>query len=420
MLILAGALGMDGGATFVLRYAETLQNEQIDVLVLNRVIEQSIFAPLKEIANVFFMSDTVSPMFSGFAKNQTSIFLPIRKKMVQQLLERNNYRVHVMGIFGLVLAYKWLSIWPAIKITAGVYHQNEFFFDSKDFFVNEVKQMLAQLPEENMIFFDEYTRILYAHYFNTSFSASLLAPIGIKVPDINFDINRRYIPGKIVSVGNLNTFKTYNHHMISVIADLIVQFPFIYYEIYGAGEEFPALQELVQKLKLEKHVFFKGIIKYKNFADVVSDAMVFIGSGTALLEAASLGIPAIIGIESIKTPQTYGFIYEVPGFTYNEMTSTLPLYLIRSRVEVLLHGDAQLIEECGRKCHHKAQEFSMTVTVSGFKQLANNAKTIQFSKRYFFWLKMFFGFIKIALFDALNLDKQFKNRRNHSSQMKES
>ncbi len=69
MLILAGALGMDGGATFVLRYAETLQNEQIDVLVLNRVIEQSIFAPLKEIANVFFMSDTVSPMFSGFAKN---------------------------------------------------------------------------------------------------------------------------------------------------------------------------------------------------------------------------------------------------------------------------------------------------------------------------------------------------------------
>lgn len=421
MLILAGSLAMNGGSTFVLRYAEALLPElkKTDVLVLSKVVDKSISLQLGKIANIFYMEDVTLSGFSILTKNQGAIFFPARKKVVQELLERNNYCVHAMGIFGLVLAYRWLSEWPDLKITVGVYHQNEFFFDLKDFFIDETKRMLAQLPKENVMFFDEYTRALYASSFNKNFTESLLAPIGIKLPKINSDINRHYISGKLVSVGNLVDFKTYNRHVITVMADLVHQYPFLYYEIYGAGDQAQALKELVQTLKLEKHVFFKGIIDYKNFANVVSDAMVFIGSGTALVEAASLGVPAIIGIESITTPDTYGFIYEVPGFTYNEMTTTLPLYSIKSKLEELLCNDALVIEATGRKCHHKAQEFSMTVTVGVFSQLINNSKSVCFSKSRFFWLKMLLSITKIAIFDVLNIDKQFKNRRNHSSLMKE-
>ncbi|NNM58240.1 MAG: hypothetical protein HKM04_00275 [Legionellales bacterium] len=419
MLILAGSLAMNGGSTFILRYAEALREQKkTDVLCLNKVVDQSILSELEKNANIFFMSDVIRYPFSVFSKKQISIFFPIRKKVVQQLLERNNYCVHAMGIFGLVLSYKWLSDWPDLKITVGVYHQNEFFFDLKGFFIKQMQHMLSQLPKENLIFFDEYTRELDANYFNKAFAESLLAPIGIKLPDINLAIDRNYIPGKLISVGNLVNFKTYNRHVITVIADLVQQYPFLYYEIYGEGHQTLILKELIQKLKLEKYIFLRGTINYKHFADVVSDAMAFIGSGTALLEAASLAVPAIVGIESIKTPETYGFIDEVPGFTYNELMTTLPLSSIKSKIEALLLGDAQVVIARGQMCRKKAEEFSVTVTMEAFARLTGGCKTISFKKSCFFWLKMLLSIIKFAVYDILNIDTRFKNRRNESSLMK--
>ena len=44
----------------------------------------------------------------------------------------------------------------------------------------------------------------------------------------------------------------------------------------------------------------------------------FVGSGTAIVEAASFGIPSVIGIENCSEPVSYGFLTDVPGFSYNE------------------------------------------------------------------------------------------------------
>ena len=46
--------------------------------------------------------------------------------------------------------------------------------------------------------------------------------------------------------------------------------------------------------------------------------MVFVGSGTSIIESSALGIPSIIGIESNNDGETYGFFSNLRGYSYNE------------------------------------------------------------------------------------------------------
>lgn len=417
MIFFAGSLNMNGGSTFLLRVAKQYQarQERITVVVLSNVVDQKVRTELEGMAEVIMLTELLHPMFRWAGSNQISIFLPNSRQKVRELLSKHSNAVHVMGIFGLVLAMRWLSICPGIKISAGVYHQNEFLFRADDAFSGKVRSLFCQLPGKNVLFFNEFTRDSYTKFFEKSYTSAPVLPIGISLPALPEGTGTRsYVPGLIVSVGNLVTFKTYNEHVIRLIAALRHNHPELRYEIYGTGDNQDRLVQLVEDLGVRDQVSFKGGIPYAQFASVVRNAMAFVGSGTALIEAAALGVPSIVGIESISEPETYGLISDISGLSYNEKIEGRPLVTIESELVRLLDS-AEVVADAGRSCASKAREFSIDKTVDGLKSLESDAVELKCKKSAFYWWQLLAGFLKVAVFDRLGIDRTLRDRRNQSS-----
>jgi len=416
MIFFAGSLNMNGGSTFLLRVAKQYhaRKERITVLVLSNVVDHVVRAELSTFADIVMLHELLHPALKWVGTNHVSIFLPCDKRKVSALLERNNNAVHVMGIFGMVLAMRWLSICSGIKISAGVYHQNEYLFEAGDSFSANIRHLFCNIPEQNILFFNEFNRDTYAKFFDKNYSAAPILPIGISLPHIPVEDERGYVPGLIVSIGNLVPFKTYNEHVIRLIAELKEDYPTLRYEIYGAGENEPKLRQLAEELRVVEKVEFKGAIPYDQFSAVVSHAMAFVGSGTALIEAAALGVPSIVGIESIATPDTYGLISDVSGLSYNEKIDGRPLIAIRS-VIIRLLGSEKEVAVAGTACSLKAKEFSIDKTVDGLHKLSDNALVLRCAKSTMYWWRTLGAFVKVAAFDRLGVDRTLRDRRNQSS-----
>jgi glycosyltransferase involved in cell wall biosynthesis len=417
MIFLAGSLNMNGGSTFLLRMAREFHSRSryVDVVVLSDVIDVDVKEELERYARVILLEELVHPMCSWVGTNQAGIFLPIRRGMVKELLDRHESVVHVMGIFGLVLALRWNQIFGGVRVSAGVYHQNEYLFKSARFFSRQAKKMFAALPGQNIVFFNEHTRGTYSKFFGRNYHDAAVLPIGISMPKPASLSKSGHRAGTLVSVGNLVNFKTYNEHIIRVVAELMHNRPELRYEIYGDGANYERLHDLVVKLDAQSVVSFMGQIPYAQFPSAVAGSMAFIGSGTALIEAAALGVPSIVGIESMCEPKTYGYISDVAGLTYNEKMDGVPLVEFRALILRLLDSDDAEIAGIANKCRLKAAEFSIDKTVDGFTELYTRARPVNFTGGCWYWIALTIGFVKLALLDRLGIDKGLRDRRNEST-----
>ncbi len=102
----------------------------------------------------------------------------------------------------------------------------------------------------------------------------------------------------IVSTGRLVKLKGFDY-AIRAIASLINLFPYIEYQIIGAGDEFENLSLLIQSLKLENNVFLLGLKSRAELRDCLNQADIYLQPSLteslckAVMEAASMGLPII-------------------------------------------------------------------------------------------------------------------------------
>jgi len=399
MIFLAGSLDMNGGSTFLLRVARAAFDgtKKIDIVVLSNVIDEKIKLELELFANVIELKTLVVDQLSWCGTNQAAIFLPFKRKKIEKLLKTNNRAIHAMGIFGVIYAYRLARQFGRLRLSVGVYQQNEFLCNSSLFFVRHANKMFASLPAENVVFFNEYTRKFYSQFFKKDHSNSPLLPIGVALPKMIPGDVRKFEHGKLVSIGNLVDFKTYNEHVIRTVALLSADYPLLRYDIYGEGDQQQFLRTLIADLGLDDLVRLHKRIPYDEFKSAVENAMGFVGSGTALLEAAALKVPSIIGIESIKTPDTYGFLSDIKGYSYNELIPGIKLMPIRDAVIVLLNSSADEIQHIGENCAAKSAEFSIEKTVQGFSKLQDTAKFVSVELSFMFRMYFFFSFLLLVI-----------------------
>jgi 1,2-diacylglycerol 3-alpha-glucosyltransferase len=315
-----------------------------------------------------------------------------------------------MGVFGLIFANRLIKHFKGGFISAGIYHQNEFLYKSNFFYFPRASQKLFNsIPSENIIFFNDSSRKNYEHFFGTDYNKSIIVPIGIELDDYKertpiTDIYR------IVSIGNLVEFKTYNEHIINLIPTLLPQYPNLRYDIYGNGPNETKLNNLVAELNLKDNVNFNGSIPYDQFQSTVSGAGLFVGSGTALIEAAAMGIPALVGIESIETAETYGFLSDIKGLSYNEDVSYIKKTSIIDNIKELLSNENYRVF-ISDSCQKKSQDFSIITTVNGFLSItgaqSNNYQNLPN-------IRMLFSLFFMALFERTRLISSFAERRNQS------
>lgn len=400
-----------GIETFMVRLAANNVSDQVKInfLLLKRNYDAELYQQLCQYSNVYFWDD-----FVYFPKSITNklpsvlkMLLPIKKqKFINEILIDLNH-IHVPDTNALFFLSRFSNLAKDMKISfsLGIYHINEYNFlkYKKVYFIRKLIGFIKSVESKNFLFFNEISRDTYSELYKLDSNESYLAPIGIELKNAkNNCVGKKNV--RIVSVGRLSPWKTYNYHMIDVIDKWNNEEYKIYYENYGDGVERDKLEQKVKELNLEERIKFYPSIKYSDFSKTISDSLLFIGAGTALIEASAEGIPALIGIENHdKTdPKTYGFLHDFTTYSYQEKELKYEMKDISFYILKLLNMTTDQYEAECKLAKKRAEDFGINKTVKVFNELVLESKILVKGFTYF---ELFRIFLSMSIYRFLNRNK---------------
>ena len=412
MIFIAGSLELNGGSTFLIRASKAYAalGKPVAIVVTNSIVNDNVRSELSNYADIYFVHDFFPKPLPSF-KNQLSIFMPIATKPINNLIAKYGRHIHAMGIFGLIFSLKLARAVDSITVSVGVYHQHEFMFKSKRLFSKKIQTLFKRMPPSNVIFFNDFNKLTYAIFFNVDYHSAQTLPIGVDLQK-NLSITASRTNGRIVSVGNLVGFKTYNEHIIRIVSELKDSYPDLRYDIYGDGPNKEHLVHLISILNVADRVKIHGAITYDKFYEHIKESMLFVGSGTAIIESSSIGLPSIVGIESITTPDTYGFFNQIEDYSYNEYIKGRNLLKFRDLIVTIMTASEAEWKSIGTKCQEKSKDFSIEKTISGLNEVPNRSESNSNKMGLLYEYTLFISFIWVCILDIFTFDTSFKFRRN--------
>ncbi|WP_217544250.1 glycosyltransferase [Vibrio metschnikovii] len=331
MLFIYSALPVGGIETFFVRMAKERFKKKLptSILLLSKP-EQSnneLLSEIKKYADVIFPEDIFYGPFLFSCR--LPLLSPFKRKAILDRLKDVD-QIHVYDGMHAMLGYRIAKeLDRNTPITIGFYHYIKYLWGgekvawherlNRDFIFN-------YLPEQSLLFFSEGSRDLYRKHKNKKLENSTTFRLGV-VDKKNVVLNGTLIPPlKIVAVGRLVEFKTYNFFMVDVVGKLLEQGIDIQFDIYGDGPLKQDVQDKINQAGLQNKIVLKGTLDYSRFDQTIKNYDLFIGSGTAIIQAAALGIPCIVGVENMIKPKTYGYFSEVHNLHYHRKGLDIPLF----------------------------------------------------------------------------------------------
>lgn len=365
VLFLHGAFNLGGIETHILRLAEELHGRGVEVhiLLLTLRYDQKLIDELSKFSVIQFAPNILKNPSSSFKGNlQLMSVMPLKEGAIDELLSGVDC-IHICGVWSLVFYCKHIRQKAMqTKVVCGVYHQNEFNFRSihPSFFQKQLFNLVNDsIPAESMLFFNEKSVDMAVDLYGKKYYGSQVFPIGIKFNATSIDPKKNHQSRKIISVGRITSFKTYNFKMVEIFDQILKIDPSFEYHIYGDGEQFSELKQFIEMKKMGNSIFLHGSLPYQDFEKVIGDAFIFVGSGTALLEAAAMGIPAVIGIESDTEGLTYGLLNKLQGYSYHEKGLSFALESFVKCINDIALLDASGYADISLKSKARASEFSI-------------------------------------------------------------
>lgn len=240
------------------------------------------------------------------------------------------------------------------RLVVGVYQTRMYCLDRGPLNLHNrlIRQLFARIPVANAIFGNDACRDEHA----------LTAPAMAKAPLVPLIVDggkfsRRLprdpnAPIRIVSIGRLDHFKTYNLTMPDVLRRLINRGHVVSWDVYGSGLLHARMSQRIEELGLCDHVRLLGNIDYKTIPRVLDGAFAFVGSGLSMMEAAACGVPSLPAIEYDNLPETFGFPHEISGISFFEPGLKLPRYDLADKLETLIRAtpaEYEAIGDAGRE-----------------------------------------------------------------------
>lgn len=207
------------------------------------------------------------------------------------------------------------------RILTGVYHPHDVLLTGAGRktwvypFVRHLYQRVVGV--RNTLFMNEYCRRSNGEDLGVDFTESGIFPLPV----------REYAPAvkrvsgstlRIVSVGRMTSFKTYNILMPALVRRLRDQGNDVEWTVYGEGELAAQSRSAAVRHGVEKYCKYMGNCNYEALPDVFANADVFVGMGTAAIEAALAGLPTLVIPAYSREPVCFGWWNEIDGFWCGE------------------------------------------------------------------------------------------------------
>lgn len=260
-----------------------------------------------------------------------------------------NYNV----IFSFSPLTTWISIVIAQRMKCqpivlnGVYH----LYDYKLFANNYQRSVFSNiLPDRCKIFMTPLVKVEHEGILGRQMNQSLIWPIPIDCSKYE-SIVRNPKRHKIVSIGRLEGFKTYNTWMLDLVKKLVDRNMDVVYNIYGDGHMVTDITKKIAELKMQNNIFLCGTIDYSKIAQVLSDAFVFVGMGTSAIEAGLCKVPAIVAIAYENSPITHGYIHTLPNYNCGEFIDDYPSYDVYEQIDKLFNSSVEEYDILSNESH---------------------------------------------------------------------
>ncbi|WP_123598552.1 glycosyltransferase family 4 protein [Pseudomonas frederiksbergensis] len=364
ILFVMGGLSMGGVETYVVRLASELkkQGHTITVILLSNKYDDLLFDRLSAVAAIHVIE------YFPFLGASSWLNTLVPSKAV---CHTHFDVVHVVDLLTLSFMYFQRKKYSFTTLTIGIYHSREIaWWRDRDVYF---RQKMLELYDRNIkltLFPNESTAELAATFKSLPSNEVKLLPLGISLGSYRATYPKKSSL-KLLSVGRLVDFKIYNRHVISILANLRKMGDFQYF-IYGEGPEKKSLEDYSIECGVSQFVHFMGEVEYSALPEVLNEAFCFIGSGTTLIEASAAGVPSIVGIESISTPDTCGFFSEIEGYSYNEASATTRRVPIADCIELLFKCVESRYQVISDEHRNKASQFNIEETTGQFVSLATD------------------------------------------------
>jgi len=245
-------------------------------------------------------------------------------------------------------------IWKKWRVTSnsisGIFIPAQFVV-SNDLIGLIKNNIIMKLPPLGSIYFmSDAVRLSFVEKFGHSFEKWPVKKLTHNVETNNIswtpkNTNRL----SIVSVGRLTPFKAYNFGAANIVKEIRDAGVDCEWHIWGEGKDLDLARAYAKTTGVGDFLQFHGTLPYREFASEVCKHSLFIGMGTAALEAASCGMPTVIALVNSKR-ECAGYLHEAPSDSIGEDVS----HKYRKNVIDLLFNFTNLSPEqqqnIGSKC----------------------------------------------------------------------
>lgn len=274
--------------------------------------------------------------------------------------------VHTFSWDSLLLAIQLSRATGAVLVT-GVYHPRAFnFFPSnpRPYYADFYRQTFAALQDENIFFMNEGTRGTAKVDFDRPFQNSVLLPVPMELPAVRRPpLHGKPAPLRLLSIGRLVNFKRYPFGLLSHLKKRNRSSPDLTFSIFGDGPDRLSLEQSVERLGLQESVFVRGELPYHSMEQTLLEHHVFIGMGTASLEAAASAMPTIVAPVYGDGKLLSGYFHEQTGYNYGESAGSRPSEHVLDQLMSMSSDELRVLGERERKT---AEQFETKSVMSRY------------------------------------------------------
>jgi glycosyltransferase involved in cell wall biosynthesis len=269
------------------------------------------------------------------------------------------------------------------------------------------------IPSNSVLFMNSSCKRSVMKKVNKEFEKSRYFHLPVNIRPISKSIERRPCKFKIISIGRIVDFKTYNYHIIDVVRKLKNDRIEVLYEIYGEGPQKEQLIEKIAEYKLESNVFVKGKLKYEEMPMVLEDAYLFVGMGTTVIEASMCGVPSIVAIVLNPKPTCYGFLYNQKNDNLGEIDDGMLEVSFENIIKESIAWTNDQYKEASEKSIEYSKKYFIDDVMNEFILCLNDGEKDKLNYLPFWsYEKFFFRYIVLRLIKkAMIFIKKYARRK---------